>query len=351
MPLFLTRDHSVYLIAHFEPTETRTERDAWLEAIRNAKLSQAAALSTLASPSESAQETDASTRPGIILTRRPWSTLVTASEALTLRGQIAPPPCISNPAAGGSPAATVEGLYETKAHRVSPTRLDDADIKVVGSKRTIGRSTATRSTDGKPSVRQLQRHAYRDVQRLFVGGAGLHPPLSRAEHDPNVTDDASSGGRQIPKIDTYRQPVWTPDRSATRCASCRQPFGLWRRRHHCRLCGDIFCWQCASEVSNSLRLQNEKAPRRLLRLFIDSLHVRSTSRSPTSLHPCLRRQTKLARIMWRELAKDASHLSSTPQPKHILLVSSPLAERWRTQSWPSCRPLCACAIDGRIRAP
>lgn len=241
MPLILARDHSVHLIAHFEPTETCNERNDWLEAIRNAKLSQAAALSTLASPSESAQETDASTRPGITLTRRPWSTPVTASEALTLRGQIAPPSCISNPAAGGSPATTVEGLYETKACRVSPTRLDDADIKVAGSKRTIRRFTATRSTDGKRSlqrsVRVPQRHAYRDVQRLFVGGAGLPSPLSRAEHNPNLTDDADLGSRQTPTIDTYqyRAPIWTPDRSARRCTDCRQPFGLWRRRHHCCL--------------------------------------------------------------------------------------------------------------------
>ena len=244
----------------FEPAETRTERDAWREAIRNAKLSQAAALSTLASPSERAQETDAPTRRVIPLTRRPWSTPVTTSEALTLRGRVSMPRGNSNDTGSGSPATTSDGLDESHAHSVSPAHLIEAEISIVAApKRTVGRTTVTRAPDGKRSLqrsaRAPQRRTYRDVQRLFVGGADLPPALSRAEHDPNVTDGADSGSRQTPKIDTYREPVWTPDRSARRCASCRQPFGLWRRRHHCRLCGDIFCWQCASEVRVALRLR------------------------------------------------------------------------------------------------
>lgn len=232
-------------------------------------------------------------RPGVTPTRRPWSTPVTASEALTLRGQVAPPSRISDGAASGSPATTADSLNEAKAHLVSPTRLDDADTKVAGSKRTVGRSTAMRSKDGKRSLKQSlrvpRRHAYRNVQRLFVGGTGLQSPLSRAEHDPNVTDDADLGSRQTPQIDTYREPVWTPDRSARRCASCRQPFGLWRRRHHCRLCGNIFCWQCASEVRVALRLR--RPPLRLLpSLYPDSpahpqyfrLPVTSTASPPSS---------------------------------------------------------------------
>jgi hypothetical protein len=43
--------------------------------------------------------------------------------------------------------------------------------------------------------------------------------------------------------------VWVDDEDAARCmnAKCAKPFGLLRRRHHCRLCGCVFCNSCTSE--------------------------------------------------------------------------------------------------------
>ena len=37
---------------------------------------------------------------------------------------------------------------------------------------------------------------------------------------------------------------WVADASRSRCLSCRAVFGLSNRRHHCRLCGEIFCHSC-----------------------------------------------------------------------------------------------------------
>jgi hypothetical protein len=33
----------------------------------------------------------------------------------------------------------------------------------------------------------------------------------------------------------------------TACAACDTEFTLWVRRHHCRLCGTIFCARCLSK--------------------------------------------------------------------------------------------------------
>lgn len=41
-------------------------------------------------------------------------------------------------------------------------------------------------------------------------------------------------------------PVWIPDHAATRCQGCGAGFTMMLRRHHCRLCGHIFCASCAS---------------------------------------------------------------------------------------------------------
>ena len=38
---------------------------------------------------------------------------------------------------------------------------------------------------------------------------------------------------------------WVPDREASACAKCDSRFTLRRRKHHCRLCGEIFCGACS----------------------------------------------------------------------------------------------------------
>ncbi|CAO2652346.1 Nn.00g006290.m01.CDS01 [Neocucurbitaria sp. VM-36] len=46
---------------------------------------------------------------------------------------------------------------------------------------------------------------------------------------------------------------WQADSSTSVCSasSCQEPFGFFQRRHHCRKCGGIFCWQ---HSANQVRL-------------------------------------------------------------------------------------------------
>lgn len=39
--------------------------------------------------------------------------------------------------------------------------------------------------------------------------------------------------------------AWMPDRLCKTCYSCDTPFTVFRRRHHCRLCGQVFCNTCS----------------------------------------------------------------------------------------------------------
>ena len=43
---------------------------------------------------------------------------------------------------------------------------------------------------------------------------------------------------------TFIAPIWKPDSSTDSCTSCKTPFTLLYRRHHCRHCGEIKCSQC-----------------------------------------------------------------------------------------------------------
>ncbi|GBM69047.1 hypothetical protein AVEN_155520-1 [Araneus ventricosus] len=46
---------------------------------------------------------------------------------------------------------------------------------------------------------------------------------------------------------TFQKPYWMPDEEADSCLNCGVKFSQFRRRHHCRNCGKIFCSKCCVE--------------------------------------------------------------------------------------------------------
>lgn len=48
--------------------------------------------------------------------------------------------------------------------------------------------------------------------------------------------------------DTDLHRFWMPDSKAKECYDCAQKFSTFRRKHHCRLCGQIFCSKCCNQV-------------------------------------------------------------------------------------------------------
>ena len=45
--------------------------------------------------------------------------------------------------------------------------------------------------------------------------------------------------------------LWTDDNSVNSCHNCRNDFTFLNRRHHCRLCGKIFCNICCNYFINT----------------------------------------------------------------------------------------------------
>ncbi|EKF38778.1 hypothetical protein MOQ_001009 [Trypanosoma cruzi marinkellei] len=39
---------------------------------------------------------------------------------------------------------------------------------------------------------------------------------------------------------------WKPDNASKKCDSCAKRFEFFRRRHHCRICGGLFCYSCSN---------------------------------------------------------------------------------------------------------
>lgn len=44
---------------------------------------------------------------------------------------------------------------------------------------------------------------------------------------------------------TQSRVFWMPDKLCKVCYSCESSFTMYRRRHHCRMCGQVFCNQCS----------------------------------------------------------------------------------------------------------
>ncbi|XP_029585944.1 lateral signaling target protein 2 homolog isoform X1 [Salmo trutta] len=56
-------------------------------------------------------------------------------------------------------------------------------------------------------------------------------------------------------------PDWVPDEECDSCITCKAPFTVIRRKHHCRSCGKIFCSRCSSHSAPLPRYGQVKAVR------------------------------------------------------------------------------------------
>jgi hypothetical protein len=57
--------------------------------------------------------------------------------------------------------------------------------------------------------------------------------------------EAIVNARATKRVPHYKEaPIWVPDSFATECFHCKAPMTFFRRKHHCRSCGKIFCRGC-----------------------------------------------------------------------------------------------------------
>ncbi|KAJ7269256.1 hypothetical protein B0H12DRAFT_1094894 [Mycena haematopus] len=50
---------------------------------------------------------------------------------------------------------------------------------------------------------------------------------------------------------------WMDDENCKECYDCESIFTTWRRKHHCRICGQIFCSRCASNIIKGSRFGHD----------------------------------------------------------------------------------------------
>ncbi|CAL1299744.1 unnamed protein product [Larinioides sclopetarius] len=73
------------------------------------------------------------------------------------------------------------------------------------------------------------------ADNITVDGTSVKLPIS--------TGNAAS----LSPTATFQKPYWMPDEKADSCLNCGLKFSQFRRKHHCRNCGKIFCSKCCLE--------------------------------------------------------------------------------------------------------
>ncbi len=117
-------------------------------------------------------------------------------------------------------------------------------------------------------------NGYNRVRRLSSSGLSTSPSSSNLSasaleqldlsHIPgfSIADDARSirtdeglkRNGSVTKIirrlrgEGLSKQYWMADENCKECYDCKSVFSTWRRKHHCRICGQIFCSRCAPNI-------------------------------------------------------------------------------------------------------
>lgn len=99
-----------------------------------------------------------------------------------------------------------------------------------------------------------------------------NPKQNHSNHEiQSVTENRSK--RNIDNGDSKQ--LWMPDSLCKLCYACETQFTVFRRRHHCRLCGQVFCSNCSAffvelppekDLSASGRISHQRRTMRVCKM-------------------------------------------------------------------------------------
>eukprot|EP01091_Cochliopodium_minus_P010030 TRINITY_DN2604_c0_g1_i1.p1 TRINITY_DN2604_c0_g1~~TRINITY_DN2604_c0_g1_i1.p1 ORF type:complete len:589 (-),score=128.00 TRINITY_DN2604_c0_g1_i1:13-1551(-) len=64
--------------------------------------------------------------------------------------------------------------------------------------------------------------------------------------DGEIKNDENETKEEVEK--QIVAPKWMDDLESGICLSCKSSFSFWNRRHHCRMCGGLYCYYCSSKT-------------------------------------------------------------------------------------------------------
>ncbi|KDO22167.1 hypothetical protein SPRG_12665 [Saprolegnia parasitica CBS 223.65] len=80
--------------------------------------------------------------------------------------------------------------------------------------------------------------------------------LSSSSTSTSMTSRSHSASCDVLLVDRLASPLeWVPNHSRQFCLLCKASFNPFRRKHHCRVCGELVCSQCLIRMPVALPRQ------------------------------------------------------------------------------------------------
>ncbi|XP_035994682.1 1-phosphatidylinositol 3-phosphate 5-kinase isoform X4 [Fundulus heteroclitus] len=177
--------------------------------------------------------------------------------------------CSTSAAEEGRPTVTVSEKSDVPAPRRQSERrsLSSSPSHSVHNSRThrkqhpdILRRTSTVSggedvmTEKRSALsKTLEHDRRRHDAKSTVDDGSRKSDTSLSSHDPRTAVQLRTALKRLKEImegksqDSDLKQYWMPDSQCKECYDCNEKFTTFRRRHHCRLCGQIFCSRCCNQ--------------------------------------------------------------------------------------------------------
>lgn len=104
------------------------------------------------------------------------------------------------------------------------------------------------SLDGSTALHLAVGRASESVAiALVIAGAQVHLQDAAGRSVVALAETTNQGAMLVPVLrNLARAPEWVADDQSSECASCHAVFRVAMRKHHCRHCGRIVCYNCSS---------------------------------------------------------------------------------------------------------
>ncbi|CAO3619626.1 unnamed protein product [Cunninghamella echinulata] len=187
-------------------------------------------------------------------------------------------------------ASAITSVVITTATATNSRRTSISSMEKLNNNNNTTATATTSNTDHvhfSNSTDQLLNDSIKPAGLHRYTGSDLFIPMAKSK---SVDSDAQSVATNFSISNTNSlgkimarlrgqkndKEFWMPDEQCKECYKCRKQFTMFRRKHHCRFCGQIFCGKCASHIIPG-KLYNQKGQIRVCNFCYTEQHIENNS--------------------------------------------------------------------------